>query len=195
MTERPKLLLHICCAPDEAIVVHELRDKYELRCFFCNPNIQPESEYHKRRLEAEKTAKIYDVPFDYAQYVPDEWENAIADVADTPERGERCKRCFLLRLKHTAAFCSSIGWPDFTTVMSVSPHKAVKMIDEAGIKAAYDHNVNFIQFNFKKNDGFLKSIRLSRELGLYRQNYCGCRLSKAEHDEREKRKQNVFLSV
>jgi predicted adenine nucleotide alpha hydrolase (AANH) superfamily ATPase len=185
---KPELLLHICCAPDEAWVIHSLHEDYELRCFFCNPNIQPQTEYEKRLAEAKKTSEHFGVPFDSAPYSPLDWENSIADVADTPERGARCERCFLLRLRQTAAFCASIDWKNYTTVMSVSPHKKIEMIDHMGIRAAGEYKVTFVPFNFKKNDGFLKSIKLSMELGLYRQNYCGCRLSKAERDALEQEK-------
>jgi predicted adenine nucleotide alpha hydrolase (AANH) superfamily ATPase len=182
---KPQLLLHICCAPDEAWVVHSLAGQYELRSFFCNPNIQPQEEYDKRLAEAKRTADHYKVPFDSAPYDPQEWENAIRDVAHTPEGGERCERCFLLRLRQTAKFCKDIGWPAFTTVMSISPHKRIEMLNKTGNAAAAEFGVKYEPFNFKKNDGFLKSVRLSKELGLYRQDYCGCRLSK---DESEKRK-------
>ncbi len=181
---KPKLLLHICCAPDEAWVLHTLSAEYELRSFFCNPNIQPAEEYDKRCAEAEKTAHRYNVPFDSEPYKPHKWENAVKDLTQTPEGGARCEQCFLLRLRQTARFCTTIGWPSFTTVMSISPHKRVDMLDKAGNAAALEFGVSYVPFNFKKKDGFLKSLRLSKELGLYRQDYCGCRLSKAERDLR-----------
>jgi predicted adenine nucleotide alpha hydrolase (AANH) superfamily ATPase len=183
---KQKLLLHICCAPDEAWVVHTLIETHELRCFFCNPNIQPLDEYEKRLREAQKTADHFSVPFDAAAYDPASWETAVKDLIDTPEGGARCEQCFLLRLRRTAHYCASIAWPSFTTVMSVSPHKKIDMLNTAGRQAAREFNVEYEPFNFKKNDGFIKSIRLSRELGLYRQDYCGCRLSKAERDERNR---------
>lgn len=185
---KPQLLLHICCAPDEAWVLHTLSAEYELRSFFCNPNIQPEEEYHKRCAEAHKTAALYNTPFDAEPYKPQEWEDAIANLTDTPEGGARCEQCFLLRLRQTARFCKSIGWPAFSTVMSVSPHKRISMLDRAGKITAEEFGVGFAPFNFKKNDGFLKSIRLSKELGLYRQDYCGCRLSMVEMEMRKRRK-------
>jgi predicted adenine nucleotide alpha hydrolase (AANH) superfamily ATPase len=181
---KPKLLLHICCAPDEAYVVQTLADTHDLRCFFCNPNIQPAEEYEKRLIEARKTAEHFCVPFEAAQYDPISWENAVADRVDTPEGGARCEACFLLRLRKTAQFCSLTGWPAFTTVMSVSPHKNIDQLNKAGMLTAGEYGVSYEQFNFKKNDGFIKSIRLSKELGLYRQDYCGCRLSKIERDQR-----------
>jgi epoxyqueuosine reductase len=191
---KPQLLLHICCAPDEAWVVHSLSAQYELRSFFCNPNIQPSQEYDKRLAEAKRIADHYKVPFDASPYAPQEWEDAVQSLAHTPEGGARCEQCFLLRLRQTAGFCRDIGWPAFTTVMSISPHKRIETLNKTGNAAAAEFGVRYEPFNFKKNDGFLKSIHLSKEMGLYRQDYCGCRLSKAESEvkkaERLKREES-----
>jgi predicted adenine nucleotide alpha hydrolase (AANH) superfamily ATPase len=192
---KPKLLLHICCGPDEAWVVHTLRDRYELSCFFCNSNIAPDSEYELRRGEAARAAHYYGVPFVADEYLPASWEEAVAGVDDTPEGGERCRRCFLLRLRCTALFCSTNGFPAFTTVMSVSPHKRISLLNECGNQAATEAGVQFVPFDFKKNDGFRKSIILSKELGLYRQDYCGCRLSKVERDHRVAMRQLVKTEI
>jgi len=168
--------------------VHTLSAEFDLRCFFCNPNIQPKHEYEKRLAEAAKTAAHYKAPFDAQPYRPEEWENAVHDLTDTPEGGARCEQCFLLRLRQTAIFCASIGWQRFTTVMSISPHKRIEMLNKTGKIAADEFGLVYEPFNFKKNNGFLNSIKLSKELGLYRQDYCGCRLSKAERDERNRAK-------
>lgn len=181
---KSKLLLHICCAPDEAWVVHSLSGRYSLHCFFCNPNITPESEYHRRLREAQKVAKYYKVPFTADHYDPDSWEKSVLPFSHTPEGGERCFHCFLLRLERTARFCAETGFPAFTTVMSISPHKRIDMLNKTGTAAADKYHVTYECFNFKKNDGFRNSIALSKELGLYRQDYCGCRLSRVERDQR-----------
>ena len=185
---KTKLVLHICCAPDEAWVVKSLQAEYELFCFFCNPNIQPEDEYKKRLKEAEKVARIYGVPIANDHYMPELWEKATHGLEHTPEGGERCMRCFLLRLKRTARFCQELGWALFTTVMSISPHKRIEMLNSAGKQAAEEYGVSYKEFDFKKKDGFINSIKLSRELGLYRQDYCGCLLSKKERDKRNLQK-------
>jgi epoxyqueuosine reductase len=182
-----KLLLHICCAPDEAWVISALSETYDLRCFFCNPNIQPQEEYEKRLWEAKGVAAHFKVPFDSSPYDPHLWESAVENLIHTPEGGERCAECFLLRLRLTAWYCESIAWPHFTTVMSISPHKNIDMLNKAGAMAAESFKVVYEPFNFKKNNGFQKSIQLGKELGLYRQDYCGCRLSKAESEERKKK--------
>jgi predicted adenine nucleotide alpha hydrolase (AANH) superfamily ATPase len=183
---KQKLLLHICCAPDEAWVIESLRDSYSLFCFFCNPNIYPKNEYQHRLLEAEQVARQYNVPFCADDYDQDSWEKAVSDSLTTPEGGERCSKCFSFRLQRTARFCSSIHFPAFTSVMSISPHKSISMLNESGCEAAAMYNVTYECFNFKKKDGFRKSIELSKRLGLYRQDYCGCRLSLAERESRNK---------
>lgn len=186
---KPQLLLHICCAPDEAWVVHSLKDQYTLHCYFCNPNIAPQEEYTLRLTEAALVAKRYNIPFSADNYNPNSWEAAIAPYCTTVEGGMRCLSCFSLRLERTAQYCKTIGFPAFTTVMSISPHKRITMLDTAGIEAAEKQQVVFQSFNFKKNDGFKNSIALSHELGLYRQDYCGCRLSRAERDRRNTAKE------
>ena len=183
---KKKLLLHICCAPDEAYAVGLLKDEYELHCFFCNPNIFPSEEYLLRLDEAKKAARIYDVPFTWDEYLPEQWSAAVDGLTETPEGGDRCRECFLLRLTRTAEVCSEMGWPAFGTVMSVSPHKKIILLDEAGMEAALVHGVGYVSFDFKKHDGFKKSIALSQQLGLYRQNYCGCCLSRDEAELRRR---------
>ena len=188
---KQRLLLHVCCAPDEAWVIHALKEAYELRCFFCNPNIQPAEEYEKRLSEARGVAGRFKVPFDEDPYQPRQWEDAIASALPSPEGGARCEQCFLLRLRRTAQHCASIGWPTFTTVMSISPHKKIDMLNKTGNLAAKEYGVAYEPFNFKKNDGFLMSIQMSKDLGLYRQDYCGCKLSKSERDERWRKAKNA----
>jgi epoxyqueuosine reductase len=182
--DKPQLVLHICCAPDEAWVVKSLKETYNLHCFFSNPNIQPEEEYSKRLHEARKVADAFEVPFESSSYDPSSWETVIAPHSHTPEGGERCEHCFLLRLRDTARFTKSLGWPQFTSVMSISPHKRIEVLNKTGKMAADEYGVEFISFDFKKKNGFLNSIKLSKDLGLYRQDYCGCRLSRDERDAR-----------
>ncbi len=182
------LLLHICCAPDEAWVVKTLKDSFELHGFFCNPNITDPAEYVLRCSEARKVADHYGVAFTEDEYLPEIWETAVCDVTTTPEGGERCRRCFKLRLERTAAFCKSIGWTDFTTVMSISPHKNIRDLNSIGTECAQKFGLTYQCYDFKKKDGFRNSIILSRELQLYRQDYCGCRLSRLEAEARKIKK-------
>jgi predicted adenine nucleotide alpha hydrolase (AANH) superfamily ATPase len=184
---KKQLVLHICCAPDQAWVINTLKEEYHLHCFFCNPNIHPEDEYQKRLKESEKVAKLYAMPFSADPYEPDAWHRAIKGLEHTPEGGERCEQCFLLRLRRTAQFCKEKGFTQFTTTMSISPHKRIEMLNKTGKQAAQEYGVTYYEFNFKKKNGFLNSIALSKELDLYRQDYCGCLLSRNERDERNRK--------
>lgn len=178
------LVLHICCAPDEAWGIQTLKSEYDLLCFFCNPNISNFEEYNLRLTEARNVAQRFEIPFETDSYDPSSWEKAIAPFINSAEGGDRCKACFLLRLCRTSQFCSQKSVAMFTSVMSVSPHKSIKMLNETGHIAASEYNVLYLETNLKKNNGFKNSVILSKELGLYRQDYCGCRLSKAERDRR-----------
>lgn len=149
---KPPLVLHICCAPDEAWVVNTLEKHYNLFCFFCNPNISPQKEYQFRLQEAQTVANRFNVPFFSDPYQPDSWEKAIEGFENTPEGGERCKRCFLLRLGRTAEFCRKMNLPSFTTVMSISPHKKISLLNETGKIAASNYDVNYECFDFKKKE-------------------------------------------
>jgi predicted adenine nucleotide alpha hydrolase (AANH) superfamily ATPase len=186
---KPKLLLHVCCAPDAAWVLNLLKNEYDMCCYFFNPNIFPEEEYNKRLNEAKKVAELFNVPLVFEPYNPLEWETAVKNFLDTKEGGKRCEECFYLRLRQTAKYCKNAGYNSFTTVMSISPHKNIDMLNAAGKKSAQEFGVIYAEFNFKKKNGFLNSIKLSKELNLYRQNYCGCRLSLKERDERIGRKE------
>ncbi|MCX7725715.1 MAG: epoxyqueuosine reductase QueH [Chitinispirillaceae bacterium] len=188
---RTFLLLHICCAPDEAWVVKSLKDEYNLHCFFYNPNIYPLSEYTLRLEEARKVAEYYNVPFTAGEYDNELWEEAIKPFSHLPEGSERCRHCFIYRFNRTAEFCKKSGFSVFTSVMSISPHKKISVLNESGKMCASKYNVEYACFDFKKKDGFKKSIELSKELGLYRQDYCGCRYSLTERDLRKQNKNGL----
>lgn len=182
---KKRLLLHICCAPDEAWVLSQLKDEYEIHSFFCNPNIYPTEEYDSRVKEAEWVAEKYGVQFTADEYNPEDWDMAVKGCEETPEQGARCFQCFLLRLRRSAEFCRSIGFTSFATVMSISPYKKIEMLNRAGQISADEYGATYERFNFKKKNGFLESVKLSKELGLTRQDYCGCRLSLKERDQRQ----------
>ena len=179
-------MLHICCAPDEAFVIQLLIEQFNLHCFFCNPNITPLYEYQKRLDEAARLAAHYAIPFEAAPYAPQDWYQAIQGLEDSAEGAGRCHACFMLRLRTTAQFCKKTGYDQFTTVMSVSPHKRISMLNECGLAAATESGIRYVPFDFKKNDGFKKSIQLSKDLNIYRQDYCGCILSLHERDLRKR---------
>ena len=173
-TMKKKLLLHCCCAPCATSVIPRLREEYDVTAFFCNPNILPEAEYVRRRSELLRLLGVYDVPFLETEYRAEDFLTATEGMRDLPEGGKRCEICFALRLDATARAAKENGFDCFTTTLSVSPHKNADVINAVGTRAGETHSVDFICANFKKKDGYLQSVRLSKQFNLYRQNYCGC---------------------
>jgi predicted adenine nucleotide alpha hydrolase (AANH) superfamily ATPase len=172
-----ELLLHICCAPDAAHGVAVLRERYDVTGFFYNPNIHPEEEY-RRRLRA--TLDLLDrspFPLVVGNGGGPAWEEAARGLEGEPERGRRCEECIRLRLRETARKAAELGMPAFGTVLTVSPRKDASMVNRVGKEEAEQSGVAFVAADLKKGDGYLKSVRASREMGIYRQRYCGCRYS------------------
>ena len=179
-TEKPRLLLQVCCAPCFAGSVEYLTEHFDVTAFFYNPNIQPKQEFNlrldalKQLIESFPSVKLI---------VPEQDENeyltCVKGLEKEKEGGARCTGCFELRLEKTAKYMmDNMGDFDyFATTLTVSPHKNAKLINEIGNKIATKYNVNYLESNFKKKDGFLRSINKSKELGLYRQDYCGCSFS------------------
>lgn len=174
---RPKLLLHICCAGCGAYVVQVLKKDYEVVLYFYNPNIYPESEYEKRLVEAKKIAAEYGLKLILEKYDHRAWLNKIKGQEKDPERGERCWICYRDRLEKTAKIAREKGFAFFTTTLTISPHKDAKKISQLGREMENKYKVKFLDRDLKKQDGFKKSTYLGKELGLYRQNYCGCEFS------------------
>lgn len=177
-----KILLNVCCAPDATHTINALREAgYEPVTFFYNPNIHPRGEYYKRVADMEKLAGISsvenvpDVPYDI-----EEWFSLCKLYAGEPERGKRCEICFRMRMEKTAQKAKELAVEIFATTLTISPHKDMALINRLGKEAAEKYNVKYLESNFKKQDGFKKSIVLSREYGLYRQDYCGCSYSLIE---------------
>jgi hypothetical protein len=174
--------------------IRVLKDTFDIRCFFCNPNICPDPEYHKRLDEAHKVSRIMEIPLEADNYHPEAWETAISGSEDTPEQGERCRKCFALRLDRSALYAKDKRIDSLGTVMSVSPHKKIHMINAVGHEAARHHGLEFKEFDLKKQDGFFKSVQLSKDLGIYRQDYCGCRLSLQEREQRAAMRANAIAN-
>lgn len=175
-----KLLLHICCAPDAAVVVERLRTEYDITGFFYNPNIHPQQEYQLRVKEMERVAFKMSFPLQVGTYDADHWFALTKGLEELPEGGERCKLCFQLRLETTARFAANSKFDLFTTVLTVSPHKKAALINKLGKSIAEQYRVLFLEANFKKRDGFKRSLELSKLFNLYRQDYCGCVYSKQQ---------------
>lgn len=179
-----KLLLHICCAPCSAGVVPELNEKYRVTGFFYNPNIDNGAEYELRRDEMERFAKVLGIPLIEGKYDPESWREAVRGLEDEPERGKRCEVCFRMRLLETARIADREGFDFFCTTLTLSPLKNAGMINRTGNEIRENFLASYLSSDFKKKDGFKKSMERSKEHNLYRQNYCGCAFSKVESKRR-----------
>ena len=178
---KPKLLLHCCCAPCSSYVLQYLHAYFDITLHFYNPNISPETEYNYRaeelkRLVAELglTDKI---KFIFEDYDPAPFYDISKGLEDLPEGGERCFKCYCLRLQKSAEVATANGFNYFTTTLSISPHKNADKLNEIGGKLAEKYSINYLYSDFKKKEGYKRSIQLSKEYDLYRLEYCGCRFS------------------
>ena len=150
---------------------------YQVTAYFYNPNIFPDTEYQKR-LEAEKIlCSHFECNLVEETYNPDEFFEAAKGLEGEPEKGRRCDTCFELRLRKTAEFAKKNGINKFTTSIVISPHKSFSKLSQIGENVAKEFGLEYIAIDFKKKDGFLKTNKISKELKLYRQNYCGCKFS------------------
>lgn len=196
---RPKLLLHACCAPCSSYCLEYLREFFDVTVFFYNPNITDSAEY-KKRVEEEKrligeynrqvelgafdgmnsTQKAARIDIIEGDYNPEDFYTASKGLENCPEGGERCRKCFELRLSETAKIASEKGFQYMTTTLTISPLKNADVLNEVGELAAAKEGVTFLPSDFKKKEGYKRSIELSRRFDLYRQDFCGCSFSKAE---------------
>lgn len=193
---RPRLLLHSCCAPCSSAVLERLTDWFDLTVFYYNPNIAPEEEFlrraeEQRRLIAE-LPHAHEIQFRCGEYESEAFEALARGLEDVPEGGERCTRCFRLRLGKTAALAAREGFDYFTTTLSISPLKDAQRLNAIGGELAEQFGVAYLFSDFKKKNGYKRSCELSVQYGLYRQDYCGCRFSQME---REKKKITEELST
>lgn len=176
-TEKPTLLLHVCCGPCSTAVIERLRPRFDLTLFFANPNLYPEEEYARRLEAARQVAARHKIPLVEAEDEHGAWLEQVQGLEWEPEGGARCEICFRVRLEATAREAEARGMDYFTTTLTVSPHKNAERIGQIGRRATLGRKVVFLSEDFKKRDGFHKSVVLSKEMGLYRQNYCGCEFS------------------
>lgn len=193
---RPRLLLHSCCAPCSSAVLERLTDWFDLTVFYYNPNIAPEEEFlrraeEQRRLIAE-LPHAHEIQFRCGEYESEAFEALARGLEDMPEGGERCTRCFRLRLGKTAALAAREGFDYFTTTLSISPLKDAQRLNAIGGELAEQFGVTYLFSDFKKKNGYKRSCELSVQYELYRQDYCGCRFSQME---REKKKITEELST
>ena len=193
--EKEKLLLHACCAPCSSYVLEYLEGRYDITVFYYNPNITEVTEYEKRVNEITRFINeapfAKEVKFDEGKYEPELFFYFSKCLAHEPERGKRCYKCYELRLDETARYAKENGFDLFTTTLSISPHKNAEWLNEIGVRLSEKYEMDYLYSNFKKNNGYSRSIELSKEYNLYRQNYCGCIYSKAESIKREQNKNKI----
>lgn len=180
-SEKPKLLLHVCCAPCSSYVLEYLSDYFDITLYYYNPNISPEKEYTLRyeelkRLVAEtkSNAKV-----ELGAYEPKRFLEIAKGREEEPEGGERCFLCYRLRLSESGKYAKENNFDYFTTTLSISPYKNAEKLNTIGGDIADSLGIKYLYSDFKKKNGYKRSIELSREYGLYRQDYCGCAFSKA----------------
>ena len=184
---KKKLLLHSCCGPCSTAVIDRLKDEFDLTILYYNPSIYPQEEYIHRFEEQKRYAKECGLKIEVIDggYTDCEmFYTAYAGHEDEPEGSKRCEICFRLRLNKTAEFAKTHSFEIFATTLTVSPHKNATLINQIGTELGAKHNIEYLQADFKKKDGFLTSIKLAKKFNLYRQNYCGCKFSihqRAEH--------------
>ena len=173
-----KVLLHTCCAPCLTNSIQELEDEgFSPVVYFYNPNIQPEAEYEKRLKELFNFCDKNNYPIIIENGDFDLWEKTCAPLKDKKEGEERCIECFNLRLEKSAKYAKNNGFDYFCTTLTISPHKNTQNINKIGKELAQKYGIDFLEKDFKKNDGFKKSLALSKINNLFRQTYCGCKYS------------------
>jgi predicted adenine nucleotide alpha hydrolase (AANH) superfamily ATPase len=181
---RPSLLIHSCCAPCSSYVLEYLSEFFDIIVYYYNPNIDPESEYVKRLDEQTRLIDKFNmssqsnISFVEGDYEREKFLESIKGLEDEPEGGLRCVECFRLRLDRAAAKAAELNCDYFTTTLTVSPYKNADILNEIGKEAGVKFNIKFLTSDFKKRDGYNRSIELSKQYGLYRQDYCGCIYSK-----------------
>ncbi len=181
LTEKPKILLHSCCGPCSSYCIEALSKHFFVTVLWYNPNVQPEEEHNLRlenqiklikNMKTENPVEILEIPYNDNEFL----EIAMGFETEK-EGGARCEKCFLLRLEKTAKIAREQGFDYFTTTLTVSPHKNAPLINDIGFSFAEKYGVKFLPSDFKKKNGYKRSIELSREFDLYRQDYCGCSFS------------------
>ncbi len=175
-----RVLLHSCCGPCSTVVIQTLSKDYDVTVFYYNPNVEPYLEYEKRKEEQIRFIQEYNsnIKIIIEDYENDLYKETILEFKELKEKSIRCYHCFKLRMEKTALYASLNGYDAFDTTLSVSPHKSSKWVLEIGQELSKKYNIEYLEGNYKKNDGYKKSIEFSKQYDLYRQDYCGCLMSK-----------------
>ncbi len=174
LSGKPRLLLHVCCAPCSSGVLPKLKEYFNITLFYYNPNTYPQSEY---LLRAEQFAKLSDLPIIVCDYEHNEFLNEIKGYEQSAEGGERCQKCIALRMKKSFEYALKHNYDYVTTTLSISPHKDAEFINACGKTLEQQYNMKYLYADFKKENGYLNSISESKKFDLYRQDYCGCEFS------------------
>ena len=184
--KRPTLLLHACCAPCSSAVLEQLTEQFQVSVLFFNPNISPKTEFNKREDELERLIRempaVRDTKMIRTAYEPSAFFEAVRGMEDIPEGGERCFVCYRLRLEAAAQYAKEHGFDYFATTLTISPLKNAAKLNEIGEELALQYGVMHLPSDFKKKDGYKRSITLSKKYDLYRQDFCGCVFSKMERE-------------
>ena len=174
---RPKLLLHSCCGPCSTTVLNLLVSHFDITVLYYNPNIEPKEEYYKRKEEQIRFIKEFNnehIKFMDCDYNNQDFRSRVVGLEQEREGGARCAVCFKLRLEKTAEIAKALDFDYFGTTLTVSPHKNSEVINKIGALLETEYGVKYLYSDFKKKDGYKKSIELSKKYNLYRQDYCGC---------------------
>lgn len=188
--EVPKLLLHSCCAPCSSYVLEYLSNYFYITVLYYNPNIYPEDEYYHRAAEQKRFIKEfptkYPVTYVEGNFEPERFYETVKGYENIREGGERCFRCYELRLREAAEYAKKLNCDYFTTTLSISPMKNAVKLNEIGGRLAEEYGIPYLYSDFKKRDGYKRSTVISAEYGMYRQDYCGCVFSKREREEQKR---------
>lgn len=188
--EVPKLLLHSCCAPCSSYVLEYLSNYFYITVLYYNPNIYPEDEYYHRAVEQKRFIKEfptkYPVTFVEGNFEPERFYETVKGYENIREGGERCFRCYELRLREAAEYAKKLNCDYFTTTLSISPMKNAAKLNAIGGMLAEEYGIPYLYSDFKKRDGYKRSTIISAEYGMYRQDYCGCVFSMREREEQKR---------
>lgn len=191
----PRLLLHACCAPCSSAVLEYLSQYFAITLLYYNPNIAPLEEYQKREAELRRLVSqmkfIHPVELLPCQYDGQAFVQAARGLEGEPEGGKRCEACFRLRLRYAAQEAARLRFDYYTTTLSISPMKNAPLLNQLGEEIGREFGVAHLPSDFKKKDGYKRSVQLSKEYDLYRQDYCGCAFSKAQRQREKEEREEV----
>lgn len=188
--EAPTLFLHSCCAPCSSYVLEYLSEYFKITVFYYNPNIYPDEEYYKRVEEQKQFIERFPaknpIYFLEGNFDKERFYELAKGMEELPEGGERCFRCYELRLRETADYAKKMGMDYFTTTLTISPLKNADKLNKIGLALSDEYGIKYLVSDFKKKNGYKRSVELSREYEIYRQDYCGCVFSKLERERNKK---------